>query len=151
MRGVDERLATNIRAHVSLASRACTTPGAYLAALAARAEEESQDALRAYGYYHAIIHTRVQRGSRLPAGGDRGKPAGRASKSTAIALTVTGAARADSELYGAAGDAAAAVSVQGLNHDKYTATKRLLEGVALERGYLAGHFVEQRLEVDTAQ
>ncbi len=64
--GVGDRLAGNIRAHVSLASRACATPAAYLSALAKRAEEEAQDALRAYGYYHASVKTRVQRDGDCP-------------------------------------------------------------------------------------
>jgi translocation and assembly module TamA len=149
VRGVDERLATNIRTHVSLASRACTTPGAYLAALAARAEEESQDALRAYGYYHATIKTRVQRRGDCPrvvievSRGPR-------VKIDAVELTVVGAAREDSGFMAPLATLPARVGA-GLNHDKYTATKRLLEGIALERGYLAGRFIEQRLEVDTSR
>ena len=149
VRGVNDRLAGNIRAHVSLASRACTTPAAYVSALAKRAEQESQDALRAYGYYHAKVKTRVQRSGDCPrvvievVQGPR-------VVIEAIALVVEGAAHDDRGFMTPLAKLPLEVGAS-LNHDKYTATKRLLETLALERGYLAGHFVEHRLEVDVTR
>jgi translocation and assembly module TamA len=149
VRGVGERLATNIRAHVSLATRACGTPGAYLGALTRRAEEEAQDALRAYGYYHASVSTHV---------GQRGDCArvvievkqGPRVVVDAVELEVLGAARDDQGFMAPLASVPLVVGAN-LNHDKYTATKRLLETLALERGYLAGRFIEHRLEVDVAR
>ena len=149
IRGVSERLATNIRAHVSLASRACSTPGAYLGALAKRAEEESQDALRAYGYYHASIKTRINRGGDCPRVVIEVVQGPRVMVE-AVDLSVEGAAHDDAGFMTPLAKLPLEVGAS-LNHDKYTATKRLLETLALERGYLAGRFVENRLEVDVAR
>ncbi|MCC6707481.1 MAG: outer membrane protein assembly factor [Gammaproteobacteria bacterium] len=149
VRGVGDRLATNIRAHVSLASRACSTPGAYLGALARRAEEESQDALRAYGYYHATVSTRVSQGPECARVVIEVQPGPRVVVD-AVELTVEGAARDDRGFMTPLASLPLTVGAS-LNHDKYTATKRLVESLALERGYLAGRFVEHRLEVDVAR
>ena len=149
VRGVGDRLAGNIRAHVSLASRACTTPAAYLSALAKRAEQESQDALRAYGYYHAKVKTRVQRSGDCPRVVIEVVQGPRVMVE-AIALVVEGAAHDDRGFMTPLAKLPLEVGAS-LNHDKYTATKRLLETLALERGYLAGHFVENRLEVDVTR
>ena len=149
IRGVSDRLATNIRAHVSIASRVCTTPGAYLGALAKRAEEESQDALRAYGHYHAAVKTRVNRGGDCPRVVIEVTPGPRVVVD-AVELAVEGAAREDSGFMKPLAKLPVEVG-DNLNHDRYTATKRLLESLALERGYLAGRFVENRLEVDVTR
>lgn len=146
VRGVGDRLAANIRAHVSLSSRACATPAAYLGALAKRAEDEAQDALRAYGYYHATVKTRVERGGECPRVAIEVSQGPRVTVA-AVRLAVEGAAHDDSGFMTPLANLPLTVGA-GLNHDKYTATKRLLETLALERGYLAGRFVENRLEVD---
>lgn len=68
----------------------------------------------------------------------------------AIALVVEGAAHDDRGFMTPLAKLPLEVGAS-LNHDKYTATKRLLEALALERGYLAGYFVENRLEVDVTR
>ena len=146
VRGVGDRLARNIRAHVSATTRACATPAAYLAALATRAVEESQDALHAYGYYHGAVRTRVIRTDACPrlvidvVQGPR-------VVVEAVTLRIDGAARDDAGFMTLLEHLPMTVGAR-LNHDKYSATKRLIEGVALDRGYLAGRFLENRLEVD---
>lgn len=102
------------------------------AAPARRAEEETQDALRAYGYYHASVSTHV---------GQRGDCArvvievkqGPRVVVEAVELEVLGAARDDQGFMAPLATLPLVVGAN-LNHDKYTATKRLLETLALERG-----------------
>ena len=149
VRGVGDRVAGNIRVHVSVASRACSTPAAYLTALATRAADESQDALRAYGYYHGLVRTRVIRAGACPRVVIDVVP-GQRVVVEAVQLRIAGAARDDPGFMTPLARLPLTVGAR-LNHDHYSASKRLIETLALERGYLAGHFVENRLEVDVAR
>ena len=149
VRGVEDRLADSVRAHVSAGSRRCDTPAAYLDELAGRAREEAQAALRAYGHYHAEVRARSVRRGDCPRVVVQVTPGPRVTVE-AVTLDIRGPAR-DDATFMAALTTPPLRAGRRLNHAHYTATRRLVETVALERGYLTGHFSTHRLEVDPAR
>jgi translocation and assembly module TamA len=146
VKGVKGAFARNVRAHLSLAAKPCDTAPAYLRALAARAEDEAVQAMRAYGYYQATATVTVERVDDCPRATvvvERG-PRVRVGR---VDIDIRGAA-ADDAAFMAALAAPPVRTGQGLNHQRYADTKALIESLALGRGYLEGRFVKNVLRVD---
>jgi translocation and assembly module TamA len=147
--GVGARAAANVRAHLSLAGKPCTTEPAYLDGLVRRAEGEALTAMRALGYYHARAEVRMARTGDCPAATVDVEPGVR-MRVGQVEVRISGAARQDGEFMAALRDLPIATG-QGLDHGRYGATRQHLEQVALERGYLDGRFVLSELRVDPAR
>ncbi|MEQ8230616.1 MAG: POTRA domain-containing protein, partial [Gammaproteobacteria bacterium] len=144
--GVDGRLAENVRAHVTVASKPCDTAPAYVRGLAADAPEEARRALRAYGYYAATATTEVHADNGCPRVAiaiERG-PRVRLRN---VDVRVTGPGGDDSAFSRALAGVPLA-SGDALSHARYATAKSLIETLALERGYLDGRFSAARLAVD---
>ncbi|MEX2479393.1 MAG: autotransporter assembly complex family protein [Gammaproteobacteria bacterium] len=144
--GVSGAMAANVRAHVTLGSKVCTTAPGYVRALARRAEGEAAEALRAFGYYEASASVEVKREGDCPRAVIVVTP-GERVRVRRVDLRITGAAADDDEFMSAFGEPPIRVG-QGLNHKRYEDTKSKIESLALGRGYLDGRFVTSRLRVD---
>ena len=145
--GVDEPVADNVLAHLSLATEVCDAPRWRMDALADRAEDEAREALRALGYYQperiSVSFGKVAecwKAEVAIAPGD-------AALLSTVDIRLEGPGSDDPEfrtLLGAlplaAGDA--------VHHGIYESVKRSIEDHALEHGFLDGAFLTKRLSVD---
>jgi len=146
--GLDEERERNARAYLGLAEEACDAPQWRINSRFARADDEIDRALRAFGHYHAKVQKSLQ----------RGEACWQATFSVAAGARVQVAA-VDVEIQGAA-DADAAFEKlleelplregEPLNHGDYEATKRRITSLAAERGYRDARLSRQRLLVDPA-
>ncbi len=146
VRGIEGPPADNVRLNLTLGQRSCDTPRAYLAALAAQGEQESAEALRAFGYYHAQITLAIEQGDDCPLAVVDVIPGSRVTVS-AIEVKLEGDAATDRGFE----KRLRAMPLQigaALVHSDYASSKTLIESVALERGYLGGRFRRSRLIVD---
>jgi translocation and assembly module TamA len=143
--GVKSRLAANIHAHLSLATKPCDTAPAYLKALKTRSQDEAQEALRALGYYHGVVSIEQHYDTACPRF-TLTVTAGQRIKLRDIAVTVTGEAITDANFMRAK-EKHPLRTGSGLDHSLYDATKQLLEALGLERGYLEGRFTRNELRV----
>lgn len=144
--GVGSTTAANVRAHVTLGSKPCTTAPAYVRTLARRAEDEALQALRAYGYYAAAVAVALTRDGDCPQV-DIAVTRGERVRIRTVDVRITGAAADDTGFMRAVGKPPIEVG-QGLNHQRYEDTKALIESLGLGRGYLDGRFVTSRLRID---
>ncbi|MCP5199095.1 MAG: outer membrane protein assembly factor [Gammaproteobacteria bacterium] len=144
--GVKGAIARNVRAHLSLAAKPCDTAPAYLRALAARAEDEAVEAMRAYGFYASSASVAVAAVDGCPRATVTVERGPRVEVGT-VDLDIRGAAHDDAGFMAALATPPIAAG-QGLNHQRYADTKALIESLALGRGYLEGHFVSNVLRVD---
>ncbi len=146
VQGVEGRLADNVRAHATLASKPCDTAPAYVRALAARAEEETRDALRAFGYYQAEVSVALDTAGDCPRAVVSVKR-GRRVTLREVEVRVSGPGENDVAFERAIANLPLTPGA-GLSHARYSEAKSLIETLALERGYLDGRFTTSRLAVD---
>ncbi len=144
--GVRQSVVANIRAHVSLTSKPCTTPRAYVRVLSQRAKGEALKALQALGHYHASVAVTVERTTDCPTVRLEVVEGPRIMVRD-VTVSIFGEAALD------AGFSRALKHLpikrgQGLNHQKYTDTKALIESLARQRGYREGRFVRHLLRVN---
>ena len=144
--GVDDPLAANVRAHMSLAGKPCTTAPAYIRGLTSRAEEEARTALRAYGHYRATVSVGIDTAGDCPRVTATVEPGARVVVAE-VAVEIVGEARDDP----AFATLLARLPVKPgapLVHADYAATKAAVESLALQRGYLLGRFTRSALRVN---
>lgn len=147
--GIDGELAANVRAHLSVTSKPCTISRAYLAAFEQRSTEETREALRALGYYEPVIGVSIEPGDACPHANidvTLGPPVLLGK----VTIDINGPAHDDADFQRRIADHGL-VPGTALNHETYTATKRRIESVALELGYLEGIFVKNALRVNPAR
>jgi len=144
--GVAGRLADNVRAHVTLASKPCDTAPAYVRALAGRAEEEARDALRVFGYYRSTVSVALETGGACPQA-VVSITRGPRVHLREVEVRVSGPG-ADDAAFQRGLASVPLTPGAGLSHARYSETKGLIETLALERGYLDGRFTTSRLAVD---
>src|SRR5690606_4244609 len=114
--GVSGSMAANVRAHVTLGSKVCTTAPGYVRALARRAQDEAAEALRAFGYYEASASVEVNREGDCPRARVLVTP-GERVRVRRVDLTISGAA-ADDDAFMSAFDEPPIRAGQGLNHKR---------------------------------
>jgi len=146
--GVTGRLATNVRAYLSVTNKPCSVSLGYLAALGERSREEAREALRAYGYYAPVIKATVAPAGDCPVARVDIDPGPRVLLDK-VELEVIGPGATDPAFQKELGEIELK-SGDGLDHGAYARAKQLLEAVALERGYLEGFFVKHTLSVNPA-
>lgn len=144
--GIDGGVADNVRNALSLGRRSCKTPRAYLGALQEKGIDEADAALRAYGYYQAEVSIAIVPTADCVSAVVSVEPGPRVVV-TEVSIELTGAAKDDAG-FSKRLRAAPLKADEPLNHGDYSATKALIESVALDRGYLDGRFVRTRLLVD---
>lgn len=149
IRGVEGALADNVRAHLSIANKPCDAARAYLRLLARRAQEEAEAALRAYGHYEPTVDAAIDER------GDCGRVVvdvepGPLTTFGTVDVRVTGPG-ADDKAFVAAAARHGLEAGDAAHHGRYADAKRLVERVALERGYLEGRFARHELRVDPAR
>ena len=144
--GVDGPLAENVKVHVSLSRKPCAVSPAYVNRLLEKAEQETREALRAFGYYRPKLSLAVAQAKDCPVlriGIDPGQRV----VVDRVDIRLLGEAQNDPVFVG---QIAGAPLREGapLNHHDYTQTKRLIESIAAERGYLDGAFTASELRVE---
>ena len=150
--GVEDEVAANVRAYLSLNKESCDAPMWRLRGRLRQSEREVRDALQAFGYYRPTVDRRFE-------------PATGKDACWKAVFTITPGPRVsfgiiDVTLLGdAAGDAAfepllrkaMARAGQPLRQDVYTDLKRRIAELASTRGYVRGHYTQNELRVDPAQ
>ncbi len=147
--GVDGAIADNIRAHLSLSAEPCDAPDWRVTRLLKRAGSETEQALRAFGYYAPEVKARFEDNDEcwevhidvVP-----GEPV----LVAAVSVQIEGQASFDPEFDDLL-DALPLKEGEVLNHAQYEATKQALASLGAERGYLDGRFTEAELRVDVAR
>ncbi len=147
--GVDGVLAQNVRAHLSLTTKPCSIPRAYLKALGERAREETQTALQAFGYYLPDIQIRIDENGDCPLANISIVP-GEPVLLGNVNIEIRGPGNNDPEFREQLGSIHLSTG-NVLSHSDYTSAKQLIESVALERGYLEGIFIKRELTVDPSR
>ncbi len=144
--GIDGDLAANVRAHLSVTNKPCTISRAYLAAFEQRSIEETQEALRALGYYEPVIEVGIEPGGACPHANIDVTP-GPPVLLGKVNIDINGPAHDDNDFQRLIANPDL-VPGAPLNHATYTTAKRRIESVALELGYLEGIFVKSSLRVN---
>ncbi len=144
--GIDGELAANVRAHLSVTNKPCTISRAYLAAFEQRSKAETEEALRALGYYEPVIEVGIEPGDACPHAQIDVTP-GPPVLLGKVSIDINGPAREDDDFQRRIADLGL-VPGTALNHETYTGAKRRIESVALELGYLEGLFVKSSLRVN---
>lgn len=143
--GVEGGAADNIKAYLTLAQRPCDTPEAYLGALRQRGLEEAHEALQALGYYQAEVTIELAEADNCPLALVAVAAGPRAVFDT-VDIQLRGPGASDPGFVDAVAQAGLS-SGQPLDHGAYEAAKTLIASVALERGYLSGHYTLAELRV----
>ncbi|MFT4563237.1 MAG: translocation and assembly module TamA [Gammaproteobacteria bacterium] len=149
LNGVDDALAENVRAHLSISSKPCTVSRAYLRALGERATEETEKALQAFGYYAPEIQVAIEEIGVCPIAKINITP-GEPVLLGRVDIGIRGPGESDPVFLEQLKVSGLNVG-EPLNHGNYTAAKQLIESVALERGYLEGIFIKRQLDVDPSR
>lgn len=141
----DSAAKDNVRLHLSLAREKCTAPEWKVRRLFAKAEQEIDPAMRALGYYHAVVKkSLVFKKDCWQA--DFAVEQGPQVLVNDISIIITGEARNDPE-FKKLRDRLIKTGAP-LHHGQYEKMKRQIEALALERGYLKGTFIETKLLID---
>ncbi|HMM76251.1 MAG TPA: autotransporter assembly complex family protein [Gammaproteobacteria bacterium] len=148
--GVTKSLAANVRAHLGLLREACDAAPALQDRLAADAEQETAQALRAYGYYEPEIQTRLRRETGRCLVLEIAVQPGPRVRLQDVEISLTGAAAADE-------DFAALLTTlplkpnTPLNHGRYADAKSRIESWAADHGYFDGRFTLHELRVQPSR
>lgn len=145
VKGVDEPVAENVRAHVGISSSRCTVPVELLKRRTKKTLNEANVALQAFGYYEAEVSISFSSTSECPAAEIKIVP-GRRMQVKKVDLIIEGEAASDPEFNRLLRD----LPIQEgkyLNHADYSRTKSRIESAAAELGYLDGRFVNSTLKI----
>lgn len=144
--GVDNTLADNLRAHLSLSQETCDAPEWRVNRLFARAENEARRALRALGYYAPGLEKRLER---LP---DCWKASFEVTAGEPVLVeAVTVRMQGDAEHDASFADLLSKLPIKPgdpANHAKYEQAKRKISSLAAERGYFDGRFTRSELRIE---
>ena len=140
-----ERLAENLRAHLSLQQETCESPLWRVRRLFKRAEKDFTPALRAFGYYRAQIDKDLQTEGECWRASFRVSP-GQRTVVRKRTVSVSGEASADDDMSALI---AALPLAEGapLEHAQYDQIKESLRTFAADYGYLDFAFKRQELRV----
>ena len=147
--GLTDTAETNVKLTLSLAQESCDAPEWKIRQLFTKADQEIDEALRALGYYHVTTNKQLQFIDDCWQAEFAIQPGPQVIVNN-IAITIEGDARDDAEFIKLQN---ILLSNKGmsLHHGHYETMKDQIESLAMERGYLKGHFVEKNLLVDIEQ
>ena len=146
VKGVDNSVADNIRAHVGISRTLCTVPVELLKRRVKKTLGEANVALQAFGYYEAVTSIIFSSTPDCTTAEIDVVP-GRRMQVNKVKLVIEGDAANDPEFKQSLSDLPIKEG-EYLNHDNYTHTKSLIESTAAELGYLDGRFVTSELKID---
>ena len=147
--GVEGPLASNVRAHLSLANEACDAPRWRVERLVERAADEVHEGLRALGYYEPkSVAVTLGEGDGCPHVTVSVSP-GEPVLIGAVDMRLEGTGSED-EAFAAHLDTLRMPVGEVLDHGVYEEARRAIERYAAEHGYLEGTFVTRRFTVDVA-
>ena len=143
--GGDDALLENLRARLGLAGMACDAPASQVRRLFNRAEKDFRPALRAFGYYRAVVE------KKLETGGDCWQASfvvevGERVTIRKRTVTVKGPAADDRELKTLLSELPLTQGSQ-LNHGQYESIKSRLRDYATQRGYFDYKLTQHELRV----
>jgi translocation and assembly module TamA len=150
--GVEDEVAANVRAYLSLNKETCDAPLWRLRGRLRQSDREVRDALQAFGYYRSTFTHRFE-----PAAGKDAcwkavftiTPGPRVSFGI-IDVTLLGDAATDTAFEPLV-QKAMALAGQPLRQDVYTDLKRRIAELASTRGYVGGRYTQNELRVDPAR
>lgn len=147
--GLDGDAAKNVQLMLSLAKEKCESPEWKIRGFYGKADQEIDEALRALGYYHAVIKKSLDLNSKCWHA-EFAVEAGPRVIVDDVTIALAGDAVNDPE-FQKLRDKLLAEKGKPLRHDNYEKIKRRLESLALERGYLKSDFPEKQLLIDKAK
>lgn len=148
--GVKGKIAANVRAHLTLLRERCDSAASLQDLLAADAPKEARDALRAYGYYAAVVRTELRRESgRCPKLDVEVEPGPRVRLHD-VDIAVTGAGAEDAA-FGAFLRGLPLAPDTPLDHGRYQRAKSGIETWAAGHGYFDGRFATHELRVQPSR
>ena len=150
--GVDDEVANNVRAYLSLYKENCEAPLWRLRGRLKQADNEVRDALEAFGYYQETVTRRFE-----PATSKDGcwqavftiVPGPRV-RFGIIDIIIHGDASTDSAFKPLVRNATEQAG-KPLRQDIYTNLKRRIAELARTRGYIRGHYTQNELRVNPAR
>ncbi|MDD5578690.1 MAG: autotransporter assembly complex protein TamA [Methylobacter sp.] len=144
--GIQGEAENNVRLTLSLGKEKCASPEWKIRGLFAKADQEIDEALRALGYYHAVIKKSLAFNDACWNASFDINPGPRVIVSD-IRFSIKGDAQNDSA-FQKLRDTFQLKPGSPLNHGQYEKMKSRVESLALERGYLNGAFTEKKLLID---
>lgn len=136
----------NVRLMLSLEKEKCDSPEWKIRGLFAKADQEIDEALRALGYYHAVIKKSLAFNDECWKADFDINPGPRVIVSD-IHFSIKGDAQDDPD-FQKLRDKLLLKPGSPLHHGQYEKMKSRVESLALERGYLNGTFTEKKLLID---
>ncbi|MGZ8162124.1 MAG: autotransporter assembly complex protein TamA [Methylobacter sp.] len=136
----------NVRLMLSLGKENCDSPEWKIRGLFAKADQEIDEALRALGYYHAVVKKSLAFNVACWKA-DFNINAGPCVIISDIRFSITGDAQDDPD-FQKLHDQLQLKSGSPLHHGQYEKMKSRVDSLALEKGYLNGNFTEKKLLID---
>ena len=146
IKGLDDEAETNVRTTLALSKEACKTPEWKIRGLFDKADADIDQALRALGYYHAIVEKTLTIKSGCWLAEFRIQPGERTIIQN-IQITLIGAASTDKN-FNELRETLVAQKTQPLRHDFYESIKSKFNTLAQDQGYLSAQFIEKKLLID---
>lgn len=147
--GLEGEAKKNVQLTLSLSAEKCESPEWRIRSLFSKADEEINRALRALGYYHAVINQSLAFNDACWRADFAIDPGPRVIVDD-ISIILTGDARDDPE-FQKLRIALLTATGRPLRHDQYEKMKSRIESLAMERGYLNGAFAKKELLIDSAK
>ncbi|MDD5319984.1 MAG: autotransporter assembly complex protein TamA [Methylococcales bacterium] len=144
--GLKGKAKDNVRLMLSLEKEKCTAPEWKIRGLYAKADQEIDQGLRAFGYYHAVINKSLIFGKACWRADFDINPGPQVYVND-ISITINGDAHDDAE-FQKLRDKLLKTRGSPLDQGQYEKMKSRIESLALERGYLQGTFTEKKLIID---
>ena len=146
--GLDGEAKKNVELILSLVKEQCQAPEWKIRASFAQADDEISQALRAFGYYHAVVEKSLAFNAKCWQA-DFAIDSGPQTIVADITITLTGDADDDPDFQKLRNELLRS-SGKPLRHDHYEKMKSRLQSLAMEKGYLAAVFSEKQLLIDKA-
>jgi translocation and assembly module TamA len=144
--GVKDEAENNVKLMLSLQKEQCNSPKWKIQGLFEEADQEIDRALRALGYYHAVIKKSLAFNKNCWKADFNINPGQRVLVS-AVDIVINGDAK-DDPAFSALLKKLPLKQGSPLHHGQYESMKGRIESLALESGYLQSSFTEKKLLID---
>jgi len=147
--GLGGELRNNVELTLTLAGQDCEAPEWKIRDLFAQADQQIDQAMRAFGYYHSQLEKQLGFGGGCWQAHFVISPGPRTSIAT-IDIEIRGEGAADLDFIKLREQLLLQRGLP-LNHADYESTKRKINALAAEQGYLQAKFLTHRLQIDRQQ
>ncbi|MEQ1529792.1 MAG: autotransporter assembly complex family protein [Methylococcales bacterium] len=147
LQGLQGDAKANVELLLALHKETCSSPQWKIKRLFNKADHDITQALRAFGYYHALIKKNLQFNDNCWIA-DFSVTPGPQVLVKEVSVQITGAGQDDTELLKLV-QKAQQLSGAPLHHGQYEKLKSRMESLAMSRGYLRGEFTTNKLLVNT--